>query len=116
MMKAEHIGADLLDNNQLIDRVFFELSLLVQDSPRTVFSVGEAGYVSARVSDVSVACEGSFCGSNCNLMGRDDSTGHFTCRGNDIVCIHGYQYPANNCTDCVPAPGCCELKVQCHTV
>ena len=109
LMKVEHIGDNIFDNNQLIDRVFFELSLLVQDTPRTLFSMGEEGYVTARVSDVSVACDGSFCGSNCNYLDRDDSSGHFTCTENGIVCLDGYQYPGTNCTDCVPAPGCCKL-------
>ena len=115
LIRVEHNGDNLLDDNQLIDRVIIELFLSVDDSPLTFSGTGEQGTVSALVSQVSVACEGAFFGADCNTfcIKRDDSTGHFRC-GEDgsIVCLSGYQNPETNCTECVPAPNCCMLSTE----
>lgn len=115
LIRVEHIGDDILDDNQLIDRVIIELFLSVDDSPSTFSGTGERGTVSALVSQVSVTCEGTFFGTDCNTfcIMRDDSTGHFRCdEDGNIVCLSGYQNPDTNCTECVPAPNCCMLREQ----
>lgn len=112
LIRVEHIGENILDDHQLIDRVIIELFLSVDESPLAFLGAGEQGTISALVSSVSVACEGGFFGADCNTfcIKRDDSTGHFECGADgSIVCLAGYQNPATNCTECVPAPNCCAL-------
>ena len=58
-------------------------------------------------------CVANFFGPNCITfcMERDDDQGHYTC-GSDgsFVCRQGYQNPATNCTECLPAEGCCKSR------
>lgn len=50
-------------------------------------------------------------GDDCTVFCEpcDDAIlGHFTCNSDgERVCLEGYQNPANNCTDCRLAEGCC---------
>lgn len=58
---------------------------------------------------LSIQCQPDFHGPMCDCQNRNDSTGHFTCtQSGDIECLEGYQNISTNCTDCSPAPGCCE--------
>ena len=61
-------------------------------------------------------CAENFYGENCTIFcveRDDDELGHYTCdsEGNR-VCREGYQDPTNNCTECIPAEGCCKLSHQ----
>ena len=60
-----------------------------------------------------LSCMTNSFGPNCTTfcVERDDEQGHYTC-GSDgsFVCLRGYQNPATNCTECIPAEGCCKLQ------
>ena len=71
---------------------------------------GDFGFISINAS-FQVQCINNSYGSDCGILcvERDDDQGHYTCdsEGNR-VCRDGYQYPDTNCTQCVPADGCCK--------
>ena len=47
---------------------------------------------------------------------RDDADGHFECdRDGNRVCLEGFRNASTDCTECVPAAGCCkEIKNIMH--
>ena len=48
---------------------------------------------------------------------RDDADGHFECdRDGNRVCLEGFRNASTDCTECVPAAGCCKEHelVQSH--
>ena len=57
-------------------------------------------------------CINNYYGPNCTTFceERDDEQGHYICdsEGN-IVCRDGYNDTSTNCTECIPADGCCEF-------
>ena len=59
----------------------------------------------------SVVCKENYFGLDCATFceERGDELGHFTCDGEgNKVCLQGYKNPSTNCTECIPADGCCE--------
>ena len=79
-------------------------------SRRTTYS-GISGYASIDLS-FHVSCTENFYGSDCGTLcvERDDALGHYNCSSEgELVCLAGYQNPLTNCTECVPALGCCKL-------
>lgn len=77
-------------------------------SATTMHYAGLRGGATLEMS-AAVSCESGFYGASCDCQGRDDATAHFTCNvAGERVCLEGYQNLATNCTECVPAEGCCE--------
>ena len=79
----------------------------------TTDSLSVAGTKNDSVLNLTLAiqCQLGFHGPMCKCRDRNDSTGHFSCtRDGEIVCLEGYQNPSTNCTECSPAPGCCECS------
>lgn len=61
---------------------------------------------------INCAVMTGFYGVDCNTFCLDtnDTTGHYTCDQDGMrVCLDGYLNPATNCTECIPAEGCCKL-------
>ena len=95
-----------------------DLFLIDINNPvRTVFSLApETHFGTFRNEHIvelnfQLSCAENFFGSDCATfcMERDDDLGHYTC-GSDgsFVCRQGYQNPATNCIECLPADGCCK--------
>ena len=58
-----------------------------------------------------VVCTENFYGPNCSTycQPQNDTRGRYTCDSEgDIVCLEGFQVPATNCTQCIPAERCCK--------
>ena len=82
-----------------------------RSSSRTTHA-GRSGYASIDLS-ARVSCAENFYGSDCGTLcvERDDVLGHYNCSSEgDPICLDGYRYPVTNCTECIPAIGCCKLK------
>ncbi len=60
---------------------------------------------------ISLRCAESYYGPECSrqCVAEDSDVGHYTCDSEGfIVCREGYRNTSTNCTQCVPAQGCCE--------
>ncbi len=62
---------------------------------------------------ISLRCAKDSYGPECRqCVAEDSDEGHYTCDSEGfIVCREGYRNTSTNCTQCVPAQGCCE----CHS-
>ena len=95
-----------------IDDIILEIALNVsgRSFSRTTFA-GRSGYASMDMS-FHVSCAENFYGSDCGILcvERDDALGHYNCSSEgEIICLDGYQNQLTNCTECIPAIGCCKL-------
>lgn len=89
------------DSDDLIDRVFaVETNFPISENftPRRTYT-GNYGNVRFDLSYRAI-CQTNYYGSTCTVfcIGRDDSTGHYSCNSNgDRVCLPGWSDLPNNC-------------------
>ncbi len=60
---------------------------------------------------ITVRCADTYYGLDCSrvCVDTDSDLGHYTCDSEgSIVCSEGYRDTSTNCTECIPAEGCCE--------
>lgn len=104
------------NDDDLIDSVFVVISGDLNDNFSSQKAhTGRFGYVNVHLS-FRVSCIENFYGSDCGTfcVEHDDVLGHYTCSSEgEIICLDGYQNPFTNCTECIPAVGCCELQLLC---
>ena len=82
----------------------------LSNSFATVEYLSVRGYATMTIG-FRVMCSSNSYGSDCGTIceERDDALGHYTCSSTgERVCMTGYQDAATNCTNCIPATGCCE--------
>ena len=97
--------------DDFVDIFLIKIPTTLSQSTNATFFMGQKGYGKIALK-WRLRCTENHYGSNCATfcMERDDELGHYTCDSEgDIVCREGYQDPATNCTQCVPAEGCCKL-------
>lgn len=97
----------------LIDTIIVHELTLSPDDPLTNSAVymGVYGLVALEMR-FQVSCAINYYGSDCSTicMPVDDSTGHYRCTQNGTIeCLSGYQNAQSNCTECIPAEGCCKF-------
>ncbi len=100
-------------DDSLIDRVFILALPLSPFEPLTnaLMYLGNFGHVNLELS-FRVSCVENYYGSDCTIhcVLVNDSSGHYSClQDGRIECISGYQNVQSNCTECIPAVGCCKL-------
>ncbi len=68
---------------------------------------------------ISLRCAEDYYGPECSrqCVAEDSDVGHYTCDSEGfIVCREGYRNTSTNCTQCIPAQGCCECdKIRAST-
>lgn len=108
-------------DEDLVDMFLIELNGTATASNESVSATtmqytGLSGIATLEIS-TAVSCVSGFYGPSCDCQGRDDDTGHFTCNGaGERVCLQGHQNLTTNCTECVPAEGCCECTKECGII
>ena len=99
-------------SEELIDHIFIELSLTLDD-PLTDTAVPYAGVYGRATLEMrfQVSCAVNYYGTDCSIfcVDTDDNSGHYTCNSDGgIVCNEGYINETSNCTECIPSDGCCK--------
>ena len=97
--------------DDLVTRFYIEVGVEVSEEFTGGIYFGNKSFGRIIVS-YRVMCTKDFYGENCAIFcveRDDDELGHYTCdsEGNR-VCREGYRDPSNNCTECIPAEGCCK--------
>ena len=102
--------------DDVIDIFFIDVVVMVGTGFTQIMSFeGDGGFAQIQLG-FEVNCTENFYSADCTIFcveRDDDELGHYTCdsEGNR-VCREGYQDPSNNCTECIPAEGCCMLGHQ----
>ena len=96
----------------LIEDIFIVLNLTANDdfTPSQNYT-GEFSTATVELS-LQVHCVANYYGLDCTTfcMARDDAKGHYTCNTDTgaFICNDGYRNESSDCTECVPANGCCK--------
>ena len=74
---------------------------------------GEIGVAMLSLSFM-VSCTANYYGFDCGVY-CNKSFGNYGCNETDgpIICVEGYRNETVNCTQCIPALGCCKLLYPC---
>lgn len=102
---------DSRTSDDFVDVVVVEMSLSPSPGPTDPTTYPSRGEVCSFIISFRVECSEGLFGEDCSVFcePRNDSMGHFSCgSGGERVCLDGYRDPETNCTDCVPAEGCCK--------
>ena len=91
---------DYLSGDDLVDEINVRISnLMPGESTRRIRTTGV--YRNGKITlDFQLECWDYFYGKNCDryCIPTDDNRGHFTCGPDgEIVCLRGWQDPANHC-------------------
>ena len=97
------------DVDDSVQRVIINIDQLGASPPVLIVGAQDVGMINV---SYEVACTENYYGPNCAIFceERDNEQGHYICdsEGN-IVCRDGYNDTSTNCTECIPADGCCEF-------
>ena len=90
----------------LVDTIFVDATLSPNSSlPAKVYN---GDFVNGNIEvGFRVTCSKNYSGNNCTKYCVPGSA-HYYCTADGMKCNAGYQNPSTNCTECVPAHGCCK--------
>lgn len=97
---------------KIIDDIFIELNLTANNgfSPSQNYT-GDFSVATVELS-FQVCCAPDYYGLDCSThcLARDDAEGHYTCNRDTgtFICNDGYMNETSDCTECIPANGCCK--------
>ena len=99
------------DVDDTVQSVIINIDQLGASPPVLIVGAQDVGMINVSY-EVAMVCTENYFGSDCTTFceERDDEQGHYTC-GNEgnIVCRDSYTDTSTNCTECIPADGCCEF-------